>query len=368
MSTTALFNATNEVATVLNASTAAVHLLTNVTGSSRIVIFFSTMGIVRYVGNVFVAIFLLISNGLTIAAVLTTEQLRTKTNAILTSLAFSDIGTAFTLIEYLVYSPIIGGDDVCEGSLIKSLLLPLERIPIVSSALHLILVILDRYIAVVFPLRYDAVLTKFRIGTLIVGAWLLSVVLVLNYYTGFLHSATARWCTVTINFVYESALTGGIYVSIAFVMVILYGQIIAVARRHKKEIRRYHQIQLAAATATPTDGGQIQVAVGGTADDRKMNEARGARMIAAVLVSFLVLWSPKVFGDLIAAVHGAQTNLSNSAISFGLATGACNMATNFVIYAALNGHFARAFKRILHIGGNSVKPILASKNRSTQSR
>ena len=38
-----------------------------------------------------------------------------------------------------------------------------------------------------------------------------------------------------------------------------------------------------------------------------------------------------------------QTNLSNTLQSVGILTGAFNMATNFIIYAAMNRYFLLAF-------------------------
>ena len=283
--TVAVGFSTNNSGTDAITATVAVGFSTNSSGTDAIANTpgITTVTIVRYIGNLLVVIFSVIYNILTITAVLTTDRLKTKTNAILTSLTFADIGCAFMLLLFIGYSSVLGGDYVCRGSLFKSIVMPLIQIPFFASSLHLILVAVDRYLAVVFPLRYDVILIRSRTAALIAGTWLLFVVLVLNYYAGFLHSATARWCTVTINFVYESVISGGLYFAVAFLLVILYGQIISIASRHKKEIRRYQQIQMSAASTSGTaadGGGQSAVVVDGNGKT-KAKKNRGARMIAA---------------------------------------------------------------------------------------
>ena len=109
---------------------------------------------------------IMIENSLTIILVCRFSNLRTKTNAILTSLAVVDFltGLALTMQPFLVcYLPV---KVRCELLLLSTLFL------LISSVFHLMAVTLDRYVAILYPLHYHAYFTRSRVTLCLMACWI----------------------------------------------------------------------------------------------------------------------------------------------------------------------------------------------------
>ena len=101
-------------------------------------------------------VFNLCGNGFTLITIRMTPRLWTKTNFILASHLLSHFIAGFSLIWYNCYLLRINlfEDNPCRWNVVTTGLTVLIRITTNASVLHHILVSVERYIAIVHPLRY----------------------------------------------------------------------------------------------------------------------------------------------------------------------------------------------------------------------
>jgi hypothetical protein len=96
------------------------------------------------------------------------KALRTVTNYILCSLAASDLLTGLFSIPIYLACNIIRKGEICFWS---ELML---RLTSISTVLHLLMVTMDRYLAIIYSLRYHSIVTKKRAILLLSMIWCLS--------------------------------------------------------------------------------------------------------------------------------------------------------------------------------------------------
>lgn len=97
------------------------------------------------------------------------RSLRTVTNLILGSLAFSDLLSGVLGIPFYLACSAIQKTLVCGITQI------LTKFFSISIVLHLLLISVDRHVAVIHALRYSSLITKQRILSLLLSVWLTAI-------------------------------------------------------------------------------------------------------------------------------------------------------------------------------------------------
>lgn len=112
----------------------------------------------------------IVGNATVIFVVLTREALRSTANVFISSLAASDLGVGFWTVpssyfatQYMTNEKTLEGFDF------------LHSIFFTASVLNLCLMTVDRYIAIAFPFKYLAVMTRKRVVSLVSFSWLLAI-------------------------------------------------------------------------------------------------------------------------------------------------------------------------------------------------
>ena len=116
------------------------------------------------------------SNALLVLAVYRNYSLRTPTNAIIVSLAISNLLDALVGIPLYVYATVFKFDAWCfaeENT--PNYALPLSALSGVSFC-HIVALTADRFIAVTKPLRYASLVTFRRIAIVLGCLWPLTIV------------------------------------------------------------------------------------------------------------------------------------------------------------------------------------------------
>ena len=115
----------------------------------------------------------ILGNGFTIFLVCSRRNLRTKTNAFIVSLAVADFCVGLSVIPSLFACDITNTCDRPQH--FRSWVNILRWLFSNTSVVNLCLLVLDRFIAIVYPLKYITLMTRRRITQAIFFSWALSV-------------------------------------------------------------------------------------------------------------------------------------------------------------------------------------------------
>ena len=118
----------------------------------------------------FLSFLTIIGNGFTIFLVCSRRNLRTKTNAFIVSLAVADFCVGLSVIPSMFFcSDII--TNTCHRS--ELWIMNIRLLFSSTSAVNLCGLVLDRFIAIVHPLKYITLMTRRRIIQVIFFSWVL---------------------------------------------------------------------------------------------------------------------------------------------------------------------------------------------------
>ena len=124
-------------------------------------------------------------NGFIIFLVCIKRQLRTKTNAFIVSLSVADFCVGVSVVPSFFICDITGGSDWSTGHH------PLWTLGIrwlfgYASVMNLCSLVLERYIAIVKPLKYLTAMTRCRVAKMIIFSWTFPIIFVVGLLLSFL--------------------------------------------------------------------------------------------------------------------------------------------------------------------------------------
>ncbi|XP_070786945.1 trace amine-associated receptor 13c-like [Enoplosus armatus] len=276
----------------------------------------------------FVSLLTVTLNLLVIISISHFRQLHTPTNTLLLSLAVSDllVGLLVMPIEGLRYM------ETCWllGRLMCALT-PYVSYCLLSGSLgNMVLISIDRYLAICDPLLYSSKVTLNRVKCLICLCWACSLL-----YNGCILMGHLMWpdrfsschgeCVVVISRILGTVDLFITFVGPCTVMVVLYMRVFVVAVSQVRVIR----LQTAATTVT-------------VAPTAKISERKAARTLGFVIAVFLMCFCPYYYP----AFTGEDTsnNLSYFAVLSWIMM--MNSCANPLIYALFYPWFRKAIKLI----------------------
>ena len=117
----------------------------------------------------FLSILTMVVNGLIIFLVCSKRQLRTKTNVFVVSLAVADFGVGMIAVPSHFFCSLV---TECTPRSKEGLIVAFVRIFIVStSGTNLVGLVLERYVAVVKPMKYLTFMKRRRVIQMVVTSW-----------------------------------------------------------------------------------------------------------------------------------------------------------------------------------------------------
>ncbi|XP_045915280.1 trace amine-associated receptor 13c-like [Micropterus dolomieu] len=291
----------------------------------------------HYAENIFlnillscISLFTVALNLLVIISISHFRQLHTPTNLLLLSLAVSDLLVGLLLMPVLILR--IGGCWFL-GSFICGLYYYTSFILTSASVGNMVLISVDRYVAICDPLCYPTRVTQKRVKICVCLCWACSV-----FYNGVIlidflkepdrYNSCYGECVVVINSVTGAADVMLTFVGPIVVIIVLYMRVFVVAVSQARAMRSHIAIV------------KLQGSAGVTA---KKSERKAARTLGVVVVVFLICFCPYFYPSL----AGQDISTSVEFSIFGVWLLYCNSCLNPVVYAFFYPWFRRSIKLIV---------------------
>nr|XP_033474175.1 trace amine-associated receptor 13c-like [Epinephelus lanceolatus] len=258
------------------------------------------------------------------------RQLHTPTNLLLLSLAVSDLLMGLLLMPVeIIYI------EACWflGDILCTLYYVVDYIIASASVANMVLISVDRYIAICDPLHYPTKVTKRRAEVCVCLCWFCSVL----YGFFLLHDHLVQpgrsnsclgECVVVI-----SNMAGVVDLVLTFILpilviVVLYTRVFVVAVSQARAMRSHIAAVAAQRSGTVT---------------AKKTEMKAARTLGIVVVVFLFCFCPYYYPTL----AGEDTSVDASSAAFEIWLAHFNSCLNPVIYAFFYTWFRKSIKLIL---------------------
>ncbi|XP_022106793.1 histamine H2 receptor-like [Acanthaster planci] len=303
-------------------------------------LFLSIIMIVTILGNVAVCY-----------VVYRTRSITTVTGMCITSLALADLFRGILVLPFVVIASIFGGrwtmgDALCSLSGIGYTLFG------TASVMTLAAVSIDRYVAILKPLKYTSIITSTRAALFICLIWLVSILMALLPILGWSRYSFNPWNGICIANWMEYKPYACFYLSVSFVLpfsvlTFCYYKIFKVARHQSRRVMSLE--------VTSVDGrGSTGLGVNLRQRPRKANnrprlvmrkEKKAAMTLFTVMGVFILCVTPYNVVHLAYAFAGTFNLLVALGVTSMLSF--VNSAANPLIYGILNRKFRHVFLEVL---------------------
>ncbi|XP_029010871.2 trace amine-associated receptor 13c-like [Betta splendens] len=266
-------------------------------------------------------------NLLVIVSISHFRQLHTPTNLLLLSLAVSDflIGLIVVPFQMLLTEPCwFLGDLVC----VLYYFIPFITVP--ASVINMVLISIDRYVAICDPLRYSTRITHSRVKLCVVLCWVYSIFYsFLFLYDNLKHPGSSNSCygECVVNVILAADLILSFIVPISAI-IILYVRVFVVAVSQARSMRSHITAVKQQRSLTVT----VQ-----------RSELKAARTLGVVVAVFLMCYCPFYCVSL----SGSDLIISSSANTFIAFLVYFNSCLNPVIYVLCYRWFRKSIKLIV---------------------
>ncbi|KAM7406959.1 hypothetical protein PAMA_002930 [Pampus argenteus] len=270
-----------------------------------------------------------ILNLLVIISISHFKELHTPTNFLLLSLAVSDFFMGVLLFFQIFFTNgcWIFGDLMCAVYSI------LEFITTSASVGNIVLISVDRYVAICDPLHYPKKVTQKRVQVCVSLCWIcslcyISVVLKDNLKHPGRYSSCSGECVIVLNITEQAADAIITFILPITATVVLYMKVFVVAVTQARAMRS-HIAVIALKRSKPVTA--------------KKSEMKAARTLGCVVVVFIMCLSPYFC----ATVTSQDTLYHASSLTFVLCLFYLNSSLNPVIYALSYPWFRKSMKLIV---------------------
>lgn len=301
----------------------------------------------------FIIIATVVGNTLIFVSVIKFRHLRTNTNFILLSLALTDLSMVIIMVLNAVTTVTgewIFGDWCCRA--VASIGLTLSFI----SILHLCMLSVDRYIAIQKPFRYQFIVTRRRVITILLLIWL-SVVVILNVpLADFEFRADTYGCASVSTQASPSRdspyifFLVGLFVIIPFAIICFSNAVVfKTAFTQARKLSRVERSLRESSADICAERADEQAAK--TMETHSLKrEIKSARTFALVLGIFLLCYTPFYTAGTYRKIAGpAEVPRSVMLITMWIAF--ANSFCNPIVYGLRYSPFRKAFKKLCSCGG-----------------
>lgn len=236
------------------------------------------------------AVFIFSANSFVIYLYVNRSELRTITNLCLVFLAVSDLLAALVVIPVLIICTLAMTIRLTLPEHVKVILLTANdlasRFVAISTILHLLIVSLERYIMIVFPMQYVKIVSRPRIKACLISAWCFSF-LVIIIQLSWLIPITDK-STIQADLIYSMTVFFGIVVPVFMLLIGTYYHIYREVCRQIKNI----QLTMPSVLLHADQDSQLRRKRTSQARREKYLEARAVIIFALMLFTFVCGWFP----------------------------------------------------------------------------
>jgi len=333
-----------------------------------------------------------------------TPRLWTKTNFMLASMLLSNVITGVFMFWYTPLLLVVYVfNEPCRYNVLTLALVPVMKMSSYVSTFHLIPVSVERYIAVVYPLKYETTFTDRTLKWVISAVWATGIFVAMTYFLWFINSDLTKCTLVPLHCDLIDVLL--IYIPVCICLFTCYGRILAISLGHRQRIQPQQtngnnrapepppqttrfinsasgsSLQTTAVATLPATHANNATAGDNAADSNdksltgtgapsepsvtsgtasaeltqeqrrqkiksRRREFKAVYLTAAIVGSFVVLWFPNILGRVLASAGCNPVVVSYKAVASG-AIGAANFAFTWAIYAAVSKSYRRAYRQML---------------------
>src|SRR6218665_3040615 len=296
-------------------------------------------------------------NAMTLTAYRTTPRLWTKSNMLLASLISTHLFMATIvlpcvgILNLYVY---MFAENPCYFKA-NAVWFPFPKIIAHTIFSHFIIIAVDRYIAVLYPLHYETKMTVTVVKYLIGGSFAFGLT-ISGIYFSYLHYIDWLSCGIPFSIVMLASIDCGVHFAMMMVTILVYGRVFGVALKHRSKISSIAMTSQEASTVVNTISDSVVVPYrGGKTENPKikktLKEFKAARMTAVLVCAYTLPLLPFDIGRIMQACGNTQP-YATQLVDVGSALGNLNTGFDWVIYGIMNRTFRQAFYRLLKIKSN----------------
>jgi len=346
------------------------------------------------------AVLNLCGNGFALVTIRMNPSLWTKTNLILASMLLSHFATGFSMICYNSYTLRLFSvsNNRCRLNAVANGLALVIKMTTYVSGLHTILVSLERYIAIVYPLHYESTFTDRTLKWAISVVWLIGIFIGMTFTLWLIDADVSKCTLIPADYQLFDVI---LYLLTLVCMFACYGKILAVAWRQSRRSGSLGPSQQTPTVAIAVQTNKAATTVRNIKESNNKKSLTGIRVpsepaaemsraasseltpeqqrqkiksrrreFKAVYITGVIVGAIVVFGFLhhvgrVLAAIGYDPDVTGYIQRVGGALGTLNFATTWAIYTAMSKSYRHAYRQMLvRIGRCCCKNITLPANHS----